>query len=102
RTPGVRICEHLPMLAKRSHLWSLVRSLTHKTNDHSAGHLLMLTGRNTIPTGFSPSKASATDWPSIAAVAGAATTPRHHPPPAVILPDKNVHNSGRVIPGQFA
>src|SRR5436190_16285112 len=25
RTPGVRICEHLPMLAKRSHLWSLVR-----------------------------------------------------------------------------
>src|SRR2546423_1089314 len=44
RTPGVRICEHLPLLAKRSHLWALVRSLTHRTNDHSAGHLLMLTG----------------------------------------------------------
>ena len=25
RTPGVRICEHLPHLAERSHLWSLVR-----------------------------------------------------------------------------
>src|SRR5262249_58970564 len=43
RTTGVRIVEHLPRLAKRSHLWALVRSLTHKTNDHSAGHLLMLT-----------------------------------------------------------
>jgi hypothetical protein len=22
RTPGIQICEHLPMLAQRSHLWS--------------------------------------------------------------------------------
>src|SRR5262249_22317413 len=35
-------------------------------------------------------------------VAGYATRPRNNLPPAVILPDKNVHNSGRVIPGQFA
>src|SRR4051794_26575552 len=27
RTPGVRICEHLPMLADRSERWSLVRSV---------------------------------------------------------------------------
>ncbi len=31
RTPGVHVCEHLPMLAARSHLWSMVRSLTHGT-----------------------------------------------------------------------
>ncbi|MCY2965968.1 MAG: DUF1501 domain-containing protein, partial [Planctomycetota bacterium] len=24
-TPGIEICEHMPMLAERSHLWSLVR-----------------------------------------------------------------------------
>src|SRR5437667_7076355 len=24
RTPGLQICEHLPQLAKRSHLWALV------------------------------------------------------------------------------
>src|SRR6516164_3115060 len=34
-TPGVQICEHLPMLAQRSLHWSLVRSLTHSSNDHS-------------------------------------------------------------------
>ena len=33
-TPGTQICEHLPLLAQRSHLWSLVRSLTHRENGH--------------------------------------------------------------------
>src|SRR5271167_2091159 len=46
RTSGVAICEHLPRLAERSHLWALVRSLTHGSNDHSAGHHIMLTGRS--------------------------------------------------------
>ena len=32
RTPGVQICEHLPMLAERSERWALVRSLTHPFN----------------------------------------------------------------------
>ena len=102
RTPGVLICEHLPRLAERSHLWSLVRSLTHKTNDHSAGHLMMLSGRSELPAGFNPSQPKPTDWPSVAALAGAATRPRHNLPPAAVLPERLVHFSGRVIPGQFA
>jgi hypothetical protein len=102
RTAGVHIVEHLPRLARLSPRWALVRSLTHKTNDHSAGHLLMLTGRATLPTGFNPNKPQAGDWPSIAAVAGAATRRRNNLPPAVVLPEKLVHTSGRVIPGQFA
>lgn len=32
KTPGIEICEHLPMLAQRSEDWALVRSLTHPTN----------------------------------------------------------------------
>ena len=28
KTPGVRLCEHLPLLAARSDKWSMVRSLT--------------------------------------------------------------------------
>src|SRR5690606_35570918 len=71
RTPGVQICEHLPMLAARSNLWSLCRSVTHSSNEHSAGHLLMLTGRSTLPPTFNASKPQPEDWPSIAAVAGA-------------------------------
>ena len=101
-TAGISICEHLPRLAHRSHLWSLVRSLTHPSSDHSAGHHIMLTGRSMLPTGFDPSAARATDWPSIAAVTGALTARRNNLPPAVVLPEKLVHNTGRVIPGQFA
>ncbi len=102
RTPGIRICEHLPLLAERSSRWALCRSLTHPSNEHSAGHHIMLTGRTDLPPGFNPSSPRPTDWPSIAAIAGSVTRPRNNLPPAVVLPEKLVHYSGRVIPGQFA
>ena len=73
KTPGIEICEYLPQLAKRSHLWALLRSLTHGSNDHSAGHHIMLTGRSDLPPGFNPNAPLPGDWPSIAAVAGALT-----------------------------
>ena len=60
RTPGVQICEHLPLLAQRSHLWALVRSLTHPSNDHSAGHhdhAHRAVGR--CPPGFNPNEPQA-------------------------------------------
>lgn len=102
RTPGLRICEHLPLLAASSHLWSLVRSLTHSTNDHSAGHYMMLTGQSELPVGFDPNAPSPGDAPSVAAVAGAVVPSRNNLPPALVLPERLVHYSGRVLPGQFA
>ena len=102
RTPGIQICEHLPLLAERSNLWSIVRSLTHPSNDHTLGHHIMLTGRTPAPVGFSPNGPKRTDFPSIAAIAGVATPLRNNLPPAVVLPERLVHYSGRVIPGQFA
>jgi hypothetical protein len=102
RTPGLSICEHLPLLGGRSHLWSLVRSLTHRQNGHSEGHMIMLSGRSDLPPGFDGNTPRPSDWPSIAAVAGSATRRRNNLPPAAILPEKLVHFSGRVIPGAFA
>lgn len=102
KTTGIQICEHLPMLAARSDKWSLVRSLTHPSNDHSLGHHIMLTGQSKAPVGFDPSKPKPTDYPSLAAIAGAVLPSRNNLPPAIVLPDRIVHNSGRVIPGQFA
>ncbi len=102
RTPGLNICEHLPLLAARSDRWSLVRSLTHPHNAHSAGHLAMLTGRSQLPPGFDPDEPKPTDWPCFASMAMALCPPRHNLPPAVVLPEKLVHVTGRTIPGQFA
>jgi hypothetical protein len=102
RTPGIQICEHLPMLAARSHLWAIVRSMHHDYPEHSSGHLLMLTGRSQLPLGFDAVKPKPTDWPSIAAIANAVCRPRNNLPPAVVLPEVLIHREGRVIPGQFA
>lgn len=103
RTPGIEICEHLPGLAERSDQWAIVRSLTHPTNDHTAGHFYMLTGRSAAPPGFRGDRvARPTDWPSIAAIVGDALPARNRQlPPSIVLPEKLVHWSGGVIPGAY-
>jgi hypothetical protein len=101
-TPGIDICEHLPMLAERSHLWSLVRSLTHPTNGHTLGHYYMLTGHSTAPVFRGDRKPRPTDWPSISSIVGDAVPPRsNNLPPSVMLPERLVHWSGGVIPGAY-
>jgi hypothetical protein len=104
KTPGLQICEHLPMLAERSESWALCRSLTHGSNEHSAGHHIMLTGHSNLPNGFNPNQPSRSDRASIAAVAGNVLKggQSNNLPTAVVLPERLVHNSGRVIPGQHA
>jgi len=102
KTPGIQICEHLPMLAQQSNLWSLCRSLTHSSNEHSAAHHIMLTGRSQLPPTFSPSKPQSSDWPSIAAIANDLLQPKTNLPPVAVLPERLVHSTKRVIPGQFA
>lgn len=102
KTPGIEICEHLPMLAARSDRWALCRSLTHGSNEHSAGHHIMLTGRSELPAGFQPNKPTRVDYPSIASLAGRLLPNTTNLPPAAVLPERLVHNSGRIIPGQDA
>jgi uncharacterized protein (DUF1501 family) len=102
RTPGIRICEHLPLLAQRSRHWALVRSLSHKNNGHQEGTYLMLTGRSQLPSNFRASRPQAGDWPSIAAVAGAVTRRRGLWPGSAVLPEKITHSNQGVYPGQFA
>ncbi|WP_010585859.1 DUF1501 domain-containing protein [Schlesneria paludicola] len=103
KTPGLQICEHLPGLAQRSDQWAVVRSLTHPTNDHTAGHYYMLTGRSIPSPGFRGDRvALPSDWPSIASIVGDALPRRSdNLPPAVVLPERLVHWSGGVIPGAY-
>jgi hypothetical protein len=104
RITGLQICEHLPLLAERSHLWSLCRSLTHPSNDHSAGHHIMLTGQTALPPGFNPNAASRSDFPSIASKIGrtlsADPRPVNNLPPAIVLPERLIHSTARTLPGQ--
>lgn len=101
-TPGLQICEHLPKLAQRSHLWALCRSLTHKHNGHQEGTYLMLTGHAEIPAGYRASQPQLIDWPSIAAIGGQATRQHGIWPSSAVLPEKIVHSHQGTFPGQFA
>ena len=102
--PGIDICEHLPLLATRSRNWAVVRSLGHWSNSHTDGHNIMLTGRSDLPPGFNfTSQPKPTDWPSICSMGGFNIPPRtNNLPPAVVLPERLVHWSGRELPGAHA
>ena len=105
RTPGVQICEHLPHLAEHSNKWSLVRSVTHWSNEHNEAHMLMLTGRSQLPPGYQDKKPQRTDWPSISATIGRLTSSQNAGlPSAVVVPQRlvNMNQGGVVTPGQFA
>ena len=52
RVPGLQVCEHLPLLAARAHKLTLLRSLTHWSNEHNEAHTIMLTGRSQLPQIF--------------------------------------------------
>jgi hypothetical protein len=100
-TPGLFVCEHLPQLAARSHKWAVVRSLTHPFNEHSQGHMVMLSGRSALPPGFDLNKPQPGDWPSIAATVADVVQGAEPLPASMVLPEKLIHRTGRVIPGQF-
>lgn len=108
RTPGIQICEHMPLLAQRSDRWALVRSLTHNNNDHAAGTYMMLTGKSAVPPTYRSMTPQSVDAPCIAAIAGYATSrlkserPAGHLPPSVVLPEKLVHSNSGTYSGQFA
>ena len=48
--------------------------------------MIMLSGPSDLPPGFDPGKARPSDWPSMAAVAGALTRPRNNLPPRSFYP----------------
>src|SRR5438132_6773646 len=68
--PGLTISEHLPRLAGIANRYTVVRSVSHRDNDHAIGTYLALTGyshpKNAI-LGIEPA-ASAQDLPSLGSV----------------------------------
>ncbi len=78
--PGIRLCEHLPDLAKLAQHFALVRTVWHTSDAHPAAHRYVLTG-------FSGNgSARPDDRPGIVALAAKYLRPRNDMPAAVVLP----------------
>jgi hypothetical protein len=104
--PGVRLSEHLPLLAKQAHHLALLNSVgaTVNTNDHHAGYYYNLTGHVpdqsflTLGNNRTPFP---DDWPYMGSVAAARRPPHASLANAITLP----HMPSRAPytrPGQFA
>src|SRR5262245_17459409 len=74
--PGVRLCEHLPRLARQAHHLAVVRSLGHYgrgTGDHHAGYYYNLTGHAPDPSFrqlLNNRTPQPSDWPFLGSVVG--------------------------------
>jgi hypothetical protein len=66
RTPGLLVSEHLPRLAARSDKYAIVRTLSHRDNNHLMSTHHLLTG-HFQPGAFFDKVASRDDWPNYAA-----------------------------------
>jgi hypothetical protein len=62
KTPGLLVCEHLPRLAARADKYTIVRSLSHRENNHLVATHHVLTGYPQ-PGAFFDKVASRDDWP---------------------------------------
>lgn len=105
RTPGLRICEHLPLLAQRSDKYALIRSMATGSDGHEMACHMLLTGRLDLPVGFSLQNVpNPNEWPSLAALINFAQAGRGRGtlPPSVVLPEPSVNEAGKVRPGQYA
>ena len=104
KTPGLQVCEHLPLLAQRTNTYALHRAMATGSSGHEPACHMLLTGRLDLPTGFTLNDVpNAKEWPSIPAVITYAMQNRQHRlPPAAILPEPSVNEAARFRPGQYA
>ncbi len=85
RTPGLLAGEHIPKLAARSHLYSVVRSLSHRDNNHLMSTHHVLTG-HLQPGAFFDKIASRDDFPNYAGGVSYFRRPPEGTPVGVNLP----------------
>jgi hypothetical protein len=100
RSPGTRICEHLPRLASLADHFALIRSCTHDDLEHNSAAYCTLTGR------MHPRKGqivgpSAEDFPPFGA-ALARVRPTSRDMPTWVTMPAHLINSGTPFPSQDA
>jgi hypothetical protein len=97
--PGIQISEHFPRLARQAQHLAIVRSVTHKDNNHSTGAHAMLTGRvhRLSAENFGPSP---DDFPHFGSVLTKVRPVGGGLPTFVALPERIKTTSGPFVPGQ--
>lgn len=101
RTPGITVCEHLPMSAPYWHHLAQVRSVTHAITDHNAGSYYTLTGHNPVDQGRLIVAESPQNFPAYGSVLSA-LRPSTTELPNFVHVAEIMSNNGHDIPGELA
>jgi hypothetical protein len=98
RVPGIFITEHLPRLARLTHRFTIVRSMTHTAVNHNTATYLVTTGQPPLRDliAFTPSE---NDSPHLGAQIALKKAGATNVPAAVSLPDP-VSDGPYTTPGQ--
>ena len=83
--PGIQVCEHLPHLAPHADKYAVIRTMSHKDNNHLMSTHHVLTGEKQ-PGGFFDKVASRDDWPSYSSALSFLKPRRDGIPSGVNLP----------------
>ncbi|HYF37144.1 MAG TPA: DUF1501 domain-containing protein, partial [Prosthecobacter sp.] len=92
--PDIRLCEHLPLLAKQAHRFALVHGVTdggQATGDHHAGYYYNLTGHipdATFKQQGNDRRPYPDDWPFMGSVVGSRRPLHPSLPQVMTLPHK--------------
>lgn len=78
--PGVRVCEHLPRIARMADKLALIRSVTHGETNHNLATHALLTGHPVVASG-----SERQDWPHYGAVLASLGRSKGPLPPFVAM-----------------
>ena len=99
RTPGIRICEHLPRLAAATERYAILRSVTHTGTNHGTSAYHMLTGHIHVSPG-TLRHPTPNDYPSVGCAIGRFGRQLRDLPNYVALPSVVYDGDGGEVPGQ--
>jgi hypothetical protein len=100
RVPGIKVTEHLPLLAKSADKFALVRSVQHNRSNHNSGAYYSLTGRQPL-IDIVTANASAVDFPHPGSIVSYLEKKKQTVPAFVALPTMIADGPFRT-PGEFA
>ncbi|MCH2362124.1 MAG: DUF1501 domain-containing protein [Pirellulales bacterium] len=96
--PGIQVCEGLPMVSQQMHHFTLIRSVTHDINIHSAATYYMLSGRRPVKNGNLIVKELPDNFPPFGSVLSH-VSPQHEVLDFVHMPEI-IWDAGHDLPGQ--
>jgi hypothetical protein len=79
KTPGLRICDQMPLFAKQTDKVALIRSLSHDSNNHEPSVYRMLTGRVNNRLVVPSNQRKRSDFPNLASIVSQLSGPREIP-----------------------